>query len=51
MNRIYKIAIDFGFIYERRDRDKNNDERITYGYIVPRESMTERRAPMLIRSL
>ncbi|KAA6366761.1 MAG: hypothetical protein EZS28_037712, partial [Streblomastix strix] len=49
-NKIYKLAIDFGFIYERRDRDKNNDERITYGYIIPRESMTERRAPILIRS-
>ncbi|KAA6361077.1 MAG: hypothetical protein EZS28_043396 [Streblomastix strix] len=47
---IYKLAIDFGFIYERKDRDKNNDERITYGYIIPRESMTERRAPLLIRT-
>ncbi|KAA6368908.1 MAG: hypothetical protein EZS28_035565 [Streblomastix strix] len=49
-HNIYKLAIDFGFIYERKDRDKNNDERITYGYIIPRESMTERRAPLLIRS-
>ncbi|KAA6361581.1 MAG: hypothetical protein EZS28_042892 [Streblomastix strix] len=47
---IYKLAIDFGFIYERKDRDKNNDERKTYGYIIPRESMTERRAPLLIRT-
>ncbi|KAA6390990.1 MAG: hypothetical protein EZS28_013485 [Streblomastix strix] len=47
---IYKLAIDFGFTYERKDRDKNNDERITYGYIIPRESMTERRAPLLIRT-
>ncbi|KAA6392560.1 MAG: hypothetical protein EZS28_011911 [Streblomastix strix] len=42
------IAINFGFIYERKDGDKNNDERITYGYIIPRESMTEKRAPILI---
>ncbi|KAA6393600.1 MAG: hypothetical protein EZS28_010869 [Streblomastix strix] len=49
-HNVYKLAIDFGFIYERKDRDKNNDERITYGYIIPRESMTERRAPLLIRS-
>ncbi|KAA6368140.1 MAG: hypothetical protein EZS28_036333 [Streblomastix strix] len=47
---VYKLAIDFGFIYERKDRDKNNDERITYGYVIPRESMTERRAPLLIRT-
>ncbi|KAA6389467.1 MAG: hypothetical protein EZS28_015008 [Streblomastix strix] len=49
-HNVYKLAIDFGFIYERKDRDKNNDEKITYGYIIPRESMTERRAPLLIRS-
>ncbi|KAA6370906.1 MAG: hypothetical protein EZS28_033566, partial [Streblomastix strix] len=30
---------------------KNNDERITYGYIIPRESMTERRAPILEKTL
>ncbi|KAA6395699.1 MAG: hypothetical protein EZS28_008773 [Streblomastix strix] len=48
--KLYKLAIDFGFVYERRDRDKNNDELITYGYIIPRESMTERRAPILIRN-
>ncbi|KAA6362191.1 MAG: hypothetical protein EZS28_042282 [Streblomastix strix] len=29
-HKIYKLAINFGFIYERKDRDKNNDERITY---------------------
>ncbi|KAA6360478.1 MAG: hypothetical protein EZS28_043995 [Streblomastix strix] len=49
-HKIYKLAIDFGFIYERTDRDKNNNVKITYGYIIPRESMTERRAPLLIRS-
>ncbi|KAA6400849.1 MAG: hypothetical protein EZS28_003622 [Streblomastix strix] len=49
-NKLYKLAIDFGFIYERKDRDKNNDQRITYGYIIPRKSMTERRAPILIRN-
>ncbi|KAA6355179.1 MAG: hypothetical protein EZS28_049294, partial [Streblomastix strix] len=49
-HKIYKLAIDFGFIYERKDRDKNNAIKITYGYIIPRESMTERRAPLLIKS-
>ncbi|KAA6396840.1 MAG: hypothetical protein EZS28_007629 [Streblomastix strix] len=48
--KIYKLAINFGFIYERKDRDKNNAIKITYGYIIPRESMTERRAPLLIKS-